>query len=227
MQILLVHGLGRTALSMGRLARDLRRAGAEPQLFAYLPAMERFDCIVRRLRQRLEWLAEAEYAVVGHSLGGLLLRAAIAQLAPGVRPPRRLVMLGTPNQSPRLARRCRRWLLYRLISGDAGQTLASPARMAAIPIPSIPMTVVAGKTGPTFAWGPFPGEVNDGIVAVSEARLGAHEEFIELPVRHTFMMNNRRVRQVIRDRCMGPAGYMPAFSGGKSSFPEAGFLVEV
>jgi len=206
MRVLLVHGLGRTPLSMLRLARDLRRAGAEPRLFGYLPAAERFDRIVGRLRRHMELLGEAEYAAVGHSLGGLLLRAAVAQLGPGVRPPTHLVMLGTPNQSPRLARRVQRWIFYRVISGDAGQLLASPARTMELPVPSIPLTVIAGTSGPTFRWGPFRGDVNDGLVAVSEARLGAHEEFIELPVRHTFMMNNPRVRKIVRERCLGLPG---------------------
>jgi pimeloyl-ACP methyl ester carboxylesterase len=202
MRVLLVHGLGRTPLSMQRLGRDLRRAGVEPRLFGYVPAMERFDRIVERLQREMERLAEAEYAAVGHSLGGLLLRVAVARLAPGIRPPKHLVMLGTPNRSPRLARRVQRWLIYRIISGDAGQVLASPARMAGLPVPSVPLTVIAGTGGPTFHRGPFPGEANDGLVAVSETRMGGHEEYIELPIWHTFMMNHPRVRQIIHDRCL-------------------------
>jgi hypothetical protein len=115
-------------------------------------------------------------------------------------------MLGTPNQSPRLARRVHRWLVYRIISGDAGQLFASSARMMELPVPSVPLTVIAGTGGPTFRLGPFPGEANDGLVAVSETRMGGHEEYIELPIWHTFMMNHPRVRQIIHDRCLGCAG---------------------
>jgi len=205
MRVLLVHGLGRTPLSMWRLGRDLRRAGAQPRLFGYVPAIERFDRIVRRLQRQMEQLAKAEYAAVGHSLGGLLLRVAVAQLAPGMRPPKHLIMLGTPNQSPRLARRIQRRFVYRIISGDAGKVLASPIRMAGLPVPSVPMTVIAGTGRPTFSWGLFPGEANDGLVAVSETRIGSHEEHIEMKVWHTFMMNHPQVRQIIRDRCLGCA----------------------
>jgi pimeloyl-ACP methyl ester carboxylesterase len=206
MRILLVHGLGRTPLSMWRFGHYLRRAGVEPRLFGYVPAMERFDRIAGRLQREIEQIAEAEYAVVGHSLGGLFLRAAVARLSPGVRRPKHMVMLGTPNQSSRMARRFQRWLIYRMISGDAGQLLASPARVKALPVPSVPLTVIAGTRGPTFRWGVFPGEVNDGLVSVSETRLDGHEEHIELPIWHSFMMNHPRVRQMIRDRCLGGAG---------------------
>ena len=73
-----------------------------------------------------------------------------------------------------------------------------------LPVPSIPLTVIAGTGGPTLRWGPLAGEVNDGLVAVSETRMGEHEEHIELPVWHTFMMNDPRVREIIRKRCLGP-----------------------
>ena len=202
MRVLLVHGLSRTPLSMLRLASYLRRAGAQPRFFGYVAAMEPFDRIVGRLQQQMEQLAEAEYAVVGHSMGGLLLRAAVARLGAGVRLPRHLVMVGTPNQSPRIARRVQRWFLYRMACGDAGKLLVSPTRMAGLPVPSVPLTVIAGTRGPTFRWGLFPGQANDGLVTVSETCLAAHEEHIEVPAWHTFIMNHRQVRQIIRDRCL-------------------------
>ena len=110
MRVLLVHGMGRTPLSMGRLARLLRRQGHQVQRVGYVAALESFSRIRRRVRRRLDALAQGgeAYAVIGHSLGGLALRAALQNVDPA---PRCLIMLGTPNQSPRLARRLhRRWL---------------------------------------------------------------------------------------------------------------------
>jgi hypothetical protein len=199
--VVLVHGLGRTRLSMLRLAIYLGRHGVEPHLFGYIPAFAQFDASSLRLQRRLEQLGREEYVVVGHSLGGLLLRKAVSQLGPETRPPCRLIMLGTPNQSPRLARRVGNWPLYRIISGDAGRLMASPDRLARLAVPKLPMTVVAGTAGPAWKWGPLAGLVNDGLVAVSETRLDAGEEFIELPVWHAFMMNHWRVREIILERC--------------------------
>jgi pimeloyl-ACP methyl ester carboxylesterase len=200
-QVLLVHGLGRTRLSMLRLAMYLRRRGIEPHHFGYGPAFAQFDAICLQLQRRLEQLAKDDTVVVGHSLGGLLLRQAVSQLGPDTQSPCRLIMLGTPNQSPRLARRVSRWPLYRIISGDAGRLMASPDRLAHLPVPKLPMTVIAGTAGPAWKRGPLAGLVNDGLVAVSETRLDAGEEFIELPVWHAFMMNHPDVRRIILERC--------------------------
>src|SRR5664279_2312967 len=137
MRALLVHGMGRTPVSMMTLASALRRAGMDTSQFGYSAAFESVEHIIGRLRLRLEREVDGEYVVIGHSLGGLLLRATLAGLAPGVPRPRRVVMIGTPNQSPRLARRFLGAFWFRAINGDAGRMLASPERMAAIPMPPL------------------------------------------------------------------------------------------
>jgi pimeloyl-ACP methyl ester carboxylesterase len=201
MTVLLVHGMGRTPLSMWRLARFLGRAGFGTELFAYATAWQRVDQIVGRLQRRLTTLARAEYVVVGHSLGGLLLRAAVAGLPPQVRAPRRIIMLGTPNHSPRLARRFEHAWWYRLMNGDAGDLLAHPERLAGIPAVTVPCTVIAGTRGINGRWSPFGNEPNDGLVAVSEAELDGAEELIAVRARHPFIMNDRRARELIRSYC--------------------------
>lgn len=186
---------------MALLGHRLRRHGMGASLFGYVAAVERFDRIVRRLRQRLTAEANAgEYVVVGHSLGGLLLRAAIAELPPAVRPPRHLFMVATPNQSPRLARRFHRNPLFRLLTGDAGQLLADVGRVGAIPIPRLPTTIIAGVSGwrETGSW--FRQEANDWIVALSEVRLADVDDLVTLNAGHTFVMNHREVVQVILGR---------------------------
>ena len=83
---------------------------------------------------RLERLGTAgPYAVIGHSLGGVLLRSALSQLA-GPQP-MHFIMLGTPNQPPRLARVLGvRWV-YRRIMGQCGVNLSSPLFYASLPLP--------------------------------------------------------------------------------------------
>ena len=201
MRALLVHGMGRTPVSMMTLAYALRRGGIEPSHFGYSAAFESVDRILGRLHQRLEAEVDGEYVGIGHSLGGLLLRAAIADLAPGVPRPRRLVMIGTPNQSPRLARRFLGAFWFRAINGDAGRLLASPERMATIPTPVLSYTIIAGTGGPRGSWSPFGDEANDGMVAVGETRMGGDEEFIELPILHPFMPYDRRVSRLVMERC--------------------------
>jgi pimeloyl-ACP methyl ester carboxylesterase len=201
MRILLIHGLGRTPLSLLGLARDLRQAGHRPQLVAYSGAFESYRTIVARVRQRLQAAAKTAepYAAIGHSLGGLIVRTALADWPAELPLPRCVVMLGTPSQTPRLALRFRGWSLYRWINGEAGQLLAQPEFFARLPAPTVPLTVIAGTKGWPTAFSLFGREPNDGVVAVAETRLTPHVRVIELPTSHTFMMNNRDVRALVRE----------------------------
>src|SRR5438445_13092511 len=126
MRALLVHGLGRTPLSMCSLAPSLRAAGDHTPLFAYSPTFETLPRILRRLTERLRLLARKREPVglVGHSLGGLLLRMALPHM-PELRV-HHLVMLGTPNRPPRIARFAWRFHPFRWFTRDCGQFLSCP-----------------------------------------------------------------------------------------------------
>ena len=198
MKILLVHGMARTPLSMWRLGRAIRGPGIETTYFGYLVAVQTFGEIVSRLQVRLEEMADADYIVIGHSLGGVLLRAAVATLPPDIRRPRRIIMLATPNHSPRLARRFQRHWWYRTLNGDPGQWLADESRFRAIPPLDVPCTIVAGTRGIGGRWSPFGQDANDGLVAVKETALDGANEMIEVPATHAFVMNNTRVREIVQ-----------------------------
>jgi hypothetical protein len=208
MRVLLIHGLARTPLSLLGLARELRRDGHHPQLVGYVGAVESYSAIVSRVRSRLQAAARTgePYAAVGHSLGGLILRAALGDWPVELAAPRCVVMLGTPNQVPRLARRLRGWRLYQWVNGEAGQLLAQPEFFARLPVPMVPLTVIAGTKGWPRAVSLFGGEPNDGVVAVAETRLSATAAVVELPASHTFMMNNRQVRTLVREVLARAAG---------------------
>ena len=76
MQVLFVHGMGRSPLSGWPLLRRLRRAGFQTHNFGHWVCTESFGAIVGRLNEQLIRLARAgDYVLVGHSLGGVLLRS--------------------------------------------------------------------------------------------------------------------------------------------------------
>jgi hypothetical protein len=168
---------------------------------AYSGALESYGGIVARTRRRFEATAHRgePYAIVGHSLGGLIARVALDRWPANWLPPRHLVLLGTPSQAPRLARRFHRWWPYRLVNGQCGQLLAEPSFFAGLPRPDVPTTVIAGTKGWPRALSLFGGAPNDGVVAVDEARLDSGATLIELRASHTFMMNNRQVRATVRE----------------------------
>ena len=198
MHVLLVHGLWRTPLSWRGLARHLRDAGYATELFGYVAVTQAYEAIVARLAQRVTELARREaYAVVGYSLGGVLLRAALP-LVDGPAP-RHMVMLGTPNRPPRLACRLSSLAPYRWLTGQCGSNLAAATFYAGLPVPAVPYTIIAGTKGPRGRWSPFGDEPNDGIVAVSETRVEDDDPVILLPVTHAFMLNDPAVqREVMR-----------------------------
>ncbi len=106
-------------------------------------------------------------------------------------------MLGTPNRPPRLGRRAWKFFAFRWLTGDCGSLLAHPDLYAAIPIPRVPYTLIAGTAGPCGRWSPFGDDRNDGIVADDEVPLGDGDEPLLFPVWHTFMMNDRHVQETV------------------------------
>ncbi|MGI0485801.1 esterase/lipase family protein [Pantanalinema rosaneae CENA516] len=196
MKVLLIHGLGRSPLSLVNLERQLQRSGHPTEHFGYAAFMESYDRIVARLQERLYMLAQqGSYGVVAHSLGGLLVRSALG-LA-NIPPPVHIVMLGTPNQPPRLAAHAWRLPPFQWFSGQCGFNLTCHHFYAAMPTLEVPYTIVAGTSGPRGALSPFGLELNDGIVALSETRLSDQDRIVQLQVWHTFMMNDRRVQDVV------------------------------
>ncbi len=197
MKILLIHGLSRTSLSLLSLEWYLQQSGWLTEQFSYLALSETFDRIVERLRVRLETLAnQGAYSIVAHSLGGLLTRAALGLGC--LEMPRHIVMLGTPNQLPHLAPYAWRLAPFRWWTGQCGLNLTNPDFFRSLPSIESPYTIIAGTGGLRGLWSPFGDELNDGIVALSETRLSHQDRIIQLPVVHTFMMNNPIVQKTVK-----------------------------
>lgn len=195
MQVLLIHGLARTSLSLLALAWHIRAAGYATQHFSYLALTESFDQIVQRLQQRLRQLAnQGTYSIVTHSLGGILVRAALGDET--LTPPMQTVMLGPPNHPPRLAPLAWQLPPFRWLTGQCGFNLSSVEFYKNLPGLRSPYTIIAGTGGPTGALSPFGDDINDGIVALSETRLAATDNILEVPVWHTFMMNHVKVQRL-------------------------------
>ncbi|UIE39667.1 alpha/beta hydrolase [Leptodesmis sichuanensis] len=225
MNVLLIHGLGRTPLSLLNLERRLQQAGHRTELFGYFAFNESYDRIVERLQIRLHALAmQGRYGVVAHSLGGLLVRSALGSLP--IAPPAHIIMLGTPNQPPRLAAHAWHLPPFQWFSGQCGFNLTSPDFYAAMPALQAPYTIVAGICGPRGVLSPFGMELNDGIVALSETRLSDQDRIVQLDVWHTFMMNDRAVQETVLQCLQENSLTQLRDSRNRESLKIPGFLVE-
>lgn len=192
MDLVLIHGMGRTPLSMMRLRRRLRRAGHNPILFGYSPTFETLQGATARLVRLIERRVGTEhYALVGHSLGTVIIRSALGPLEN--RLPSACFFLAPPMTACRAARFFSRFWPYRLLTGEMGQRLAEEAFMRQLPMPPALTRIYAGVGGPRAAWLPFGMEANDGILGLTEATGSFAALEVEVPALHTFIMNSRQV----------------------------------
>lgn len=201
LQALFVHGMGRSPLSGWPVLRQLRKAGMQTRTFGYVVTVQDFAPIVARLSARLATLAsQGDYILIGHSLGGVLLRAALAALPAEVRPPTHVFLLGSPVRASRLARQLQGNPLFRALTGDCGQLLASDPRMQGIGPVTAPVTGIAGVLGASTRIGPFHNEPHDGVVSVSEVSADWLTDAVHVPVAHTFLPASQQVAVVILER---------------------------
>jgi len=176
----------------------LRREGLRTTTFGYSVVFENFDAIVTRLRTRITLLAATDgYIVIGHSLGGVLLRAALNSLPPGSALPRHVYLLGSPVLASRIAIWLKNNRLYRALTGDCGQLLGSMDRMNAIGPPAVPATGIGGTRGISNWFGIFGDEVNDGLVSISEVSAPWLTSCVQVPVFHTLLPSSALVANII------------------------------
>lgn len=195
--VVLLHGLGRTGLSMRALASACRAAG-----YATLAPSYGFrtpiPVIINDLQPRISAFAETiegPLHFITHSLGGLVARALIK----ADRPARlgRVVMLAPPNAGSELVDTLERLGIDKFVLGPASRYLrttrpdTAQARLGAV---DFDLGVIAGDK-PLDPFLPrllLPG-ANDGKVSVAATRVEGMADHIVLPVQHTLMVADRRV----------------------------------
>lgn len=192
MDVILIHGMGRTPVSMLRLRRHLRRAGHRPILFSYSPTFETMAGVTGRLARLIERrVGTAQYSMVGHSLGTVIIRTALGQLENHM--PSACFFLSPPMVACRAAKTFSRFWLYKMLTGELGQLLASDAFMQRLPMPPVFTRIYVGTGGPRTRWYPFGMEANDMVLSVAEATGRFKSLAVEIPALHTFIMHAPQV----------------------------------
>ena len=201
MHVLFVHGMGRSPLSGLPMLWRLKRRGIRVSSFFYSVTFESFPSIADRLRKKISRVAlQGEYVLVGHSLGGVLIRGALSALPEETPLPRQVFLLGSPVRPSRIAKTLRRNWLFWLATRDCGQLLSSEERMEQIAPCPVPTTSFVGTKGFRGRLSPFGDEVNDGIVSASEIAAPWITEEVHVPVVHSWMPASKKITQLIIDR---------------------------
>ncbi len=176
------------------LARRLRRRGFIVHSFSYPSVRADLSANATRLAQFLDTLDAATVHLVGHSLGGILIRALFHDHPQ--RKPGRIVTLGTPHGGSRVAQHLSRRAFWRRAMGKGiAQLLAGePLRWA---LPAREIGAICGTR--SFGLGRFLHRglprPNDGLLTVKESAFPAAQEHLALPVSHTGMLFSREVAE--------------------------------
>jgi len=185
--VVLQHGLFRTAASLSRLERALRAHGYEPLNVGYPSTCggiaAHADRLAAAIAARRAAGPVADWAFVGHSMGGLVI-AEVLRRADAVRP-WAVVTIGTPHRGAVLADLRKRWFLFRWAIGDEAAFELSPGHARhARPWPAdCPLGAIAGQL-PGDGHAAIPGP-DDGTVGVAEALPAAAAARLVLPLGHT------------------------------------------
>jgi len=188
--VVLLHGLGRSARSMGRLRDRVEAAGYPTWSRTYpsrrMPIGELAGTVADWIRADT---GGGPLAAVTHSLGGILVRHLAERL-----PWERVVMIAPPNTGSSLARALQDRALFRWIYGPVASELGDGLTW---PEPPRPFGVIAGTRGPSLgnptSWvtGAFdliePEGPHDGTVSVRETQLEGMADFTTVDASHTWI----------------------------------------
>ena len=200
--VVLLHGLGRTGISMRAIAAALRKAGY-PTLSPWYGLWRSMPEIVEYLRPRIAGFTAANPGplhIVTHSLGGLVSRAFITAHRPANLG--RVVMLAPPNAGSELADFVFSIGLDSLIFGGVGPHLRTDRpdeHETELGSVDFDLGIIAGDQplDPIIAPLLLPSP-NDGKVAVEATKIAGMRDHIVLPVQHTFMVMDDAVIDQIK-----------------------------
>lgn len=182
--VVLVHGLGRSTFSMIPMRRALEREGYEVINWGYPSPARGVEEHGRALSAKLhEFDTDSSIRkihLVGHSLGGILIRWAVSHDSPARLG--RIVLLAPPNRGSAAADRYAPFFgrILRPLE-DLSTSDTSAARNIPIP-PGVEVGVVAGS--------------RDGKVGIEETHLEGEADHVTVPSFHTFIMARRDVQDL-------------------------------
>lgn len=194
MKIIILHGLYMHGLVMQPLSQKLRKLGYETQVISYntvaIDESSLFDSIDHSLN------ALTANVLVGHSLGGLMIKRYLANRKPTTSLISHVVAIGSPLKGASIVGRIQDLGLGAILGNSPHHGLnkhddawAFPQKLGSIagtvPIGARPLLIRNDNT------------MSDGTVTVEETRLDGMQDHIEVKQTHTSLIYNTFVPQQI------------------------------
>ncbi|WP_298442345.1 hypothetical protein [uncultured Ferrimonas sp.] len=182
-KVVLLHGLYMNGLVMWPLAKKLQQAGWQTECISYNSMKIDPDALFAKLDASLDKTQPCY--LIGHSLGGVMLTHYVHQTQ--LHPDSKVVTLGSPLRSSRMAKQLSDWGLGLLLGNAAehGLTDNAPQRWTS----PVALGSLAGHN--SFGMGTVVGATDthsDGTVQISETELEGMRDHLTLDVTHTSML---------------------------------------
>lgn len=187
--VVLIHGLMRSSHSMRKLGNHINKNGYSIIHYDYLSTRYHIHEHGMKLKAFLELVMKENptktFHFVTHSLGGIIARDAISQLA-NTNQCGSLIMLAPPSQGSVLAKICS--TLFPRTSAKIKPLMelssASDAKVHEIPVPKVNIGIIAGR---------FDAKVPPSFAQLKNKKT----EFMTVNAAHTFIMNNPQTKKAV------------------------------
>lgn len=192
--VVLLHGFGRSNSAMWLLGSRLERAGYYVQRVGYTSLRRTPDEILREVSVQIDTCCRdhpRKVHFVGHSLGGLMIRAYLQNNR--VSNLGRVVLIGTPNKGTAAADRYHdNWLMK--IFGPTARAMGTDEDSFpnSLQKPYYPVGVIAGMHDNAANDSVLPGR-DDGLVPVEATKLEGMTDFWVVETGHSMLRYNEEV----------------------------------
>jgi len=193
--VILLHGLWRSMWAMEPMAKHLHQQGYHTINVPYPSFRKPMEELTKIVHQALTLHGgDRKVHFVTHSLGGVILRRLLSEVAPDQ--VGRVVLLAPPNQGSEIIDWLSHYPTMRFSLGPAGRQLGSEE----IDAPALPEEIDSAVIMGTRSIVPFFRKLldddNDGIVSVERGRIDGMNEFHVLDADHTFIASDPKVMKM-------------------------------
>lgn len=196
--VILLHGLGRGKSIMTPLKERLEKVGFVTAVADYKSIGKTPEEIIADVSQQITGFRSDTIRTihfVGHSLGGLLIRAYLDSISvPNLG---KVILIGSPSKGTPIVDYFRDSWLMNLV-GPAAKSLGTDEKSfpRTLGAPYYPVGIIAGISS-TFNNDDFiPGE-DDGVVPVESTKIDGMTDFVSVQVSHSSLPRNERVAEEV------------------------------